>query len=370
MDRTQASIRDRTGLIIRQREPVNLEYPFDQLDEFLTPNDLFYIRSHFEAPRLDMASYRLAVSGSVREPFTIGYDDLLALPAVTRPATLECAGNGRVFLVPQVTGAQWQLGAVSTAEWTGVALSLLIERAGLAPEACEIVFEGADAGVPKEEPVPPGQTRYARGIAVEEARDVLIAYAMNGEELSPDHGYPLRAIVPGHYGMASVKWLTQIRAVDRAFNGYFQTSDYAYWDDENGHPVRRPLGRMSVKSAIARPRTREVVQAGTIYPVFGAAWSREAITATDLSTDDGGTWQPVTFIDDERPCVWRRWTFDWQVPERGGSYVLRSRATDAAGHVQPGEHDERFGTYVIHHTLAIEVEVRSGNRSVRAARRG
>ncbi len=357
-----ASSEIHAGLIIREREPANLEYPFDQLDEFLTPNDLFYIRSHFKAPQLDREGFELSIGGAVKQPFTVSYKDLLAMPAVTRPATLECAGNGRIFLVPQVKGAQWQLGAVSTAQWTGVPLSVLLQRAGLSADAREVIFEAADTGTPKEEPVPPGETRYARSISIEKAGDALIAYAMNGEDIPVDHGFPVRAIVPGHYGMASVKWLTHIRVVDQPFQGYFQTSDYAYWDDQDGNPVRRALGAMSIKSAIARPRTREFIAAGELYQVFGASWGGarggEGVTATELSTDDGKTWQAVQFLDDAQPFVWRRWSFDWKVPERKGVYLLKSRATDSEGNTQPEEHDRRFGTYVIHHTFPIEVVVR------------
>ncbi len=346
------------GLIVREREPLNLEYPFDQLDEFLTPNDLFYIRSHFSAPQLDRETYTLSLEGAVQRPFTLGYEELLAMPAITRPATLECAGNSRIFLVPQVKGAQWQLGAVSTAEWTGVPFAALLERAGLDPAACEVVFEAADQGTPKEEPVPPGVTRYARSIPVEKAGDVLIAYAMNGEELPLDHGFPVRAVVPGHYGMASVKWLTRIRVVDRPFKGYWQTSDYAYWEYPDGNPIRRALGSMIVKSQIARPRTREVVAASSKYEVFGASWGGAAVIATELSADNGATWKAVEFLDEARPFAWRRWRFNWDVPHEKGVYRLKSRAADADGNVQPGEHDKRFGTYCIHHTFPIEVVVR------------
>src|SRR5262245_30672141 len=128
------------GLIIRQKEPVNLEFPFDQLDSFLTPTELFYIRSHFSAPRLDLASYRLHVGAPVRNPLSLSYQQLRDMPSETRVATLECAGNSRVFLVPQVAGAQWELGAVGNAEWTGVPLADLLGRAGLEDGACEIVF--------------------------------------------------------------------------------------------------------------------------------------------------------------------------------------------------------------------------------------
>jgi DMSO/TMAO reductase YedYZ molybdopterin-dependent catalytic subunit len=348
------------GRIIREREPLNLEYPFEQLDEFLTPNDLFYIRSHFKAPMLDRQDYRLAVYGAVERPLKISYEELLAMPSVTQAATIECAGNGRIFMVPQVKGAQWQLGAVSTANWTGVPLSALLERAGVNAEACEILFESCDRGTPKEEPIPPGDTQYSRSLAMTKAHDVIIAYQMNGEEISRDHGFPLRVVVPGHYGMAWVKWLTGIRVLTEPFKGYWQTSDYGYWDyDENHNPLRRALGQMALKSSIARPRTREFVPAGQSYRVFGAAWGSDTVVEkVEVSTDDGKTWQSVDFLDEAQPFVWRRWEFDWKVPTETGTYTLKSRATDARGNVQPEHHDKRFGTYVIHHTFGIEVVVR------------
>src|SRR5919106_2414244 len=215
------------GLIIRQKEPNNLETPLDRVDSFLTPAELFYIRSHFPTPKLELASYRLHVNGAVRHPFSLSYQQLRDMPSETRLATLECAGNSRVFLIPQTEGAQWELGAVGNAEWTGVPLRTLLERAGMEQDACEVVLEGADRGTPKEQPIPPGPISYARSLACEKAmqREVLIAYQMNGRDLPEDHGYPVRAIVPGHYGMASVKWLTRISAVSEPFRGYWQTSD-------------------------------------------------------------------------------------------------------------------------------------------------
>src|ERR1700694_326817 len=149
------------GLIIRQKEPSNLETPLDQVDSYLTPTELFYIRSHFSAPKLERASYQLRIDGAVRNPLSLSYQQLRDMPSETRVATLECAGNSRVFLVPQVAGAQWELGAVGNAEWTGVPLGALLERAGLAEDACEIILEGADRGTPKEEPLPPEPISYA-----------------------------------------------------------------------------------------------------------------------------------------------------------------------------------------------------------------
>src|ERR1700716_1557593 len=154
-----------TGLIIRQQEPKNLESPFDRLDSYLTPTELFYIRSHFPTPDLDCASYRLRIDGAVEHPLALSYDELRSMRSETRVATLECAGNSRVFLVPQVQGAQWELGAVSNAEWTGVSLRALLERAELQEDACEILLEGADRGMPKEEPLPPSPISDALSVA-------------------------------------------------------------------------------------------------------------------------------------------------------------------------------------------------------------
>jgi DMSO/TMAO reductase YedYZ molybdopterin-dependent catalytic subunit len=346
------------GLTIRQKEPKNLEAPFDRIDSYLTPTELFYIRSHFPTPKLDRASYQLRIDGAVSHPLTLSYEDLRNMRSETRVATLECAGNGRVFLVPQVQGAQWELGAVSNAEWTGVPLRALLERAGLAEDACEIVFEGADRGIPKEEPHPPDPISYVWSLPLAKALqpEVLIAYAMNGRDLAPDHGFPVRAIVPGHYGMASVKWLTRIEAVREPFHGYWQTTDYAYWSSSDGKPVRRALGEMQLKSQIARPRVYETVAPNRIYTVCGAAWAGDTdVTEVAVSTDGGQTWAEAEFLDPVRRHAWRRWKFDWLTPKTPGQYTLLARAKDADSMLQPDEHDRNYGVYVINHSLPIEV---------------
>src|SRR5258707_391655 len=222
------------------------------------------------------------------------------MPCETRLAALECAGNGRVFLIPHVEGAQCELGAVGNAAWTGVPLGALLERAGLEEDACEIVLEGADRGTPTEQPVPPGPVSYARSLPRDKAiqREVLIAYQMDGRDLPLDHGYPVRAIVPGHYGMASVKWLTHIHAVREPVRGYGQTSDYGYWDYLDGKSVRRALGEMKLKSEIARPRVYETRAPNQVYTVSGAAWAGETgVTRIAVSTDGGRTWAEAEFLD-------------------------------------------------------------------------
>jgi DMSO/TMAO reductase YedYZ molybdopterin-dependent catalytic subunit len=348
------------GLIIRQMEPKNLETPFDRIDSYLTPTELFYIRSHFPTPNLDAASYRLHIGGAVGRPLSLSYEELRSMRSETRVATLECAGNSRVFLVPQVPGAQWELGAAGNAEWTGVPLRELLERANLADDACEIVLEGADRGRPEHEARPCGPISYVWSVPRAKALqpEVLIAYQMNGQDLPLDHGFPVRAIVPGHYGMASVKWLTRIEAVREPFHGYWQTMDYAYRASMNGKPVRRALGEMQLKCEIARPRVYETLPGDRIYTICGAAWTGETdVTGVAVSADGGRTWTDAEFLDPVQRYAWRRWKFDWLTPKERGRYTLLARAKDASGALQPGEHDQHYGVYVINHVLPIEVFV-------------
>ncbi|HEX4167955.1 MAG TPA: sulfite oxidase [Bryobacteraceae bacterium] len=349
-----------TGLIVRQKDPRNLETPFREVDSFLTPTELFYIRSHFPIPQLEPAWYQLRIDGAVRNRLCLSYQELREMPSETRVAVLECAGNSRVFLVPQVEGAQWELGAVGNAEWTGVPLAALLQRAGVEGDACEIVLEGADRGAPKEPPVPPVPSSYARSLRMDKALQpsVLIAYQMNGRDLTPDHGFPVRAIVPGHYGMASVKWLTGIHAVREPFQGYWQTSDYGYWDYLDGIPVRRALGEIKLKCEIARPGVYETLPSNQVYTVLGAAWSGETdVTEVAVSTDGGRSWAEAEFLDSIERYSWRRWKFDWLTPKQPGKYTLLARAKDANGEVQPDKHNPNHGTYIINYPLPIEVFV-------------
>jgi len=177
------------------------------------------------------------------------------MPSRTIVAMLECAGNSRVFLVPKENGLQWDLGGVGNAEWTGVPLRVVLERAGVRPDAVEVVLEGADAGESKEEPKTPGIIHFARSLPLAKAleKEVLLADRMNGAQLPQSHGFPVRAIVPGWYSMASVKWLTRILVTDRPFNGYFQSSEYSYWERNNELPTMSPVTEISVKAEIARP---------------------------------------------------------------------------------------------------------------------
>ena len=347
-------------MIIREKEPANLEMPFASLDGFITPNEQFYVRCHFPIPQIDARNWRLKIEGAVDRPFELNYDEICKNKAHTVAATLECAGNSRVFLVPKVKGVQWQLGAVGNAEWTGVLLSEVLQQAGIKNNACEVILEGADNGAIAELPRPDGKIHFSRSLPIEKAMDdVLLAFKMNGEPLTASHGFPLRAIVPGWYAMASIKWLQRIIVTDKPFNGYYQTVDYAHWNRTDAGPALVPITEMLVKAEISRPEINEVIQAGESYRVAGSAWSSQAeITKVELSTDGGKSWQLVKLNGTSVQNAWRLWEFDWKTPRTPGNYTLLARATDSRGRTQPDKREPDYGTYMINHCLPIEVEIR------------
>ena len=347
------------GLIVRTKEPDNFEFPFTSLNSFITPNDLFYVRNHFAAPTIKAADWRLKVEGAVDRPLELSYAELTALPVSSVRMTLECAGNGRSLLGPKVGGVPWGPGAVSTAEWTGVALAAVLDRAKVKPGAVEVILEGTDEGEPKNEPKPLGAIAFARSLPLAKARkpEVILAYKMNGAALPPSHGFPLRTIVGGWYGMASVKWLRRIVVTERPFRGYWQTTDYAVWETHNKLPALMPITEMQVKASIARPSAGEVLPAGKAVRIHGAAWAGEAAVAKiEVSTDGGTTWRMAKPLGDAVPWCWRLWECTWDAPA-AGKHVLMARATDALGRVQPLERDPNRRNYVISHSARTEVTV-------------
>jgi DMSO/TMAO reductase YedYZ molybdopterin-dependent catalytic subunit len=349
----------RDGKIVRGEDPLNLEMPFEKLGGFITPTKLFYVRTHFPIPKIDKQTWRLWVEGEVENSFEISYDELLKMESRKIPATLECAGNNRNFLEPKVKGVQWGLGAVGTAEWTGVVLSILIDRAIVRPSAHEVILEGADRGKLDDPKSPAGELKFARSIPLEKASSVLLAYKMNDIELPPEHGFPVRAIVPGWYAMASIKWLQRIIVTDQPFNGYFQTLDYAFWKRRGDMVERVPLSELQTKAEIARPAEGEIVPANSHVRVHGAAWTTNGeIIKVELSTDGGSTWGDGKLLGEAKPNAWRLWEFNWKTPAAAGKHALIARATDSRGRTQPAEHDPDRGTYMINHLLPIEVEVR------------
>jgi DMSO/TMAO reductase YedYZ molybdopterin-dependent catalytic subunit len=348
------------GKIVRGEDPLNLEMPFEKLESFITPTKSFYVRTHFPIPAIDRNEWWLHVEGEVEKPFEVNYEELLRLESRTLLVTLECAGNNRDFLEPKVKGVQWALGAVGTAEWTGVSLSILLDRAGVKTSACEVILEGSDQGTLEDAKSPSGILKFARSIPLAKARqDVLLAYKMNGVDLPPQHGFPLRAIVPGWYAMASIKWLQRIIVTDEPFTGYYQTMDYAFWKRRGDVTELAPLAEMQIKAQIAKPVKGEIVPGDSKVRVHGAAWTGDGeIAKVEFSADSGSTWNEAKLLGESKPNAWRLWEFNWKTPARSGKATLIARATDSKGRTQPIERDPDRGTYMINHLLPIEVEVR------------
>jgi DMSO/TMAO reductase YedYZ molybdopterin-dependent catalytic subunit len=308
--------------------------PLEALRHDVTPLGLHYLLTHFDIPHVDEASWRLGVGGSVARPLTLTLADLKARPSVTRAVTLECAGNGRALYAPRPLSQPWLQEAVGTAEWTGTPLAALLEEAGTAEAVVEVVFTGLDRGIQGEI-----EHLYERSLTLEEARrdEVMLAYAINGQPLPPQHGFPLRLIVPGWYGMTHVKWLQAITAVTEPFTGWQQ--DVAYHvresEDEQGEPVTRILPRALMippgfPDFLSRNR---FVDAGAVW-LRGRAWSGWGpVARVEVSTDGGDTWGDAVVHDPVGEFAWSGWAFEWDA--KPGEHELSCRATDERGNTQP-----------------------------------
>ena len=321
------------GLVVHRQEPLNCETSLPALiGGVVMPNARFYVRNHFPVPSLDAATWRLGVRGLVEQPLTLSLRDLQNMRSQTLVATLECAGNGRSFFDPPTPGEQWRLGAVSTAEWTGVPLADVLDRAVPSSSATTVVLRGTDTGIVERSPEP---VPFERGLSLDDARgsEALLAYAMNGEPLPLQHGYPLRVIVPGWYAVTSVKWLAEIELTDRPFDGFFQVDRYVFeWESDQGTTIE-PVRLQRVRSLITEPSEGAEVPLGDAV-IRGVAWSGAApIGSVDVSID-GQPWQAATLVGERRRHRWQWWELITRFTEPG-PVTIRSRATDLAGRTQP-----------------------------------
>jgi DMSO/TMAO reductase YedYZ molybdopterin-dependent catalytic subunit len=311
----------------------NRGMPLEALRHDVTPSGLHYLLIHFDIPP-QPAGWKLHISGLVDHPLDIDLDGLRALPSKTLRVTLECAGNGRGQLSPRYPSVPWLEEGVSTAEWTGVPLALLLASAGLRNDAKEIVFRGADRGFDGGV-----EHEFARSLEPELARreEVLLAYAMNGEALPPQHGAPLRLIVPRWYGMASVKWLYAIEAIDRKFDGLQQASGYHFRSaaGEKGAPCTRiRVNSLMVPPGIPEFYSRKRVVAAGVIPVGGRAWSGAGhIDRVELAVN--GAWRDAVVERRQFEHAWQAWRVAWEA--RPGEHELACRATDSTGERQPLE---------------------------------
>jgi DMSO/TMAO reductase YedYZ molybdopterin-dependent catalytic subunit len=324
------------GMIVRSYRFLDLETPAEYFNTWITPVPHFFVRNHMHEPsELNPADWKLTIGGEVEKSVTPSLAELSKIDAHEVVNTLECAGNGRSLYRPQVPGVQWGKGAVSTARFSGPRLRDLLQRAGVKTTGKHVMFRGLDE-VPGK--VPP----FIRSIPMEKAldSDTIIATHMNGAGLTKHHGSPARALVPGWIGAASCKWITEIKVLEKEFDGNFMNPGYRFPNQpvKPGDAVKpedtHVMTALNVKSAIFSPREGATVK-GSKVSIHGTAWAGEAeIAKVEVSTDGGTTWGVAKLGREQAHYAWRLWTYDWKTPKSGESIVM-SRATDKGGRIQP-----------------------------------
>jgi DMSO/TMAO reductase YedYZ molybdopterin-dependent catalytic subunit len=333
----------------------NRGMPLEALRYDITPTGLHYLLVHFDIPAVDAATWRLRLDGLVDRPLELTLDDLRSRPRVTVPVTLECAGNGRARLQPRPLSNPWLLEAIGTAEWGGTPLGPILDEAGLRDDASEVVFTGADRGVQGGV-----EHDYQRSLRLDDARrpEVLVVDEMNGMPLQPQHGFPVRLLVPGWYGMTSVKWLHRIEAVAEPFKGYQQAMAYHYRTDADDPGI--PVSRIRVRALMTPPgipdffTRRRLVDAGPVS-LGGRAWGgRAPIRRVEVGVD--GDWSDANLEPLLGEFAWRGWKFEWNAEP--GDHSLSCRATDADGDVQPIDIPWNYQGMGNNAVQSIEVTVR------------
>jgi DMSO/TMAO reductase YedYZ molybdopterin-dependent catalytic subunit len=354
---------DAHGMIVYSEEYVTREMPVSLLGSWITPTEHFFVRNNERMPQIDLAGWKLSITGEVARPLLLTMDELLKMESRSVTNTLECAGNGRAFFQPRIRGIPWSRGGVGNALFRGPSLGALLHRAEAKNSARHVAFLGARSPSPD----PP----FVRSIPIDKALDpdTIVATEMNGGALTPEHGYPARALVPGWIGSASIKWLTEIRVLTNELQGYFMDSAYrlparsvranatASAEAQRGSVITS----LPVKSIIAAPADGSSIDlreaAAEPVRIFGAAWAGDsAVARVEVSTDGGKLWQPAALGSERARYAWRLWDFPWK-PPGAGDYVILSRATDNRGRSQPLEMQWNPGGYLWNAADRVRVTV-------------
>ncbi len=350
---------DLSRMTVRSSSPEDLEMPLDGFKDWITPVDRFFVRCHaLTPPRAELAEWKLKLDGVVNQPLTLTMDDLKKLPRVEFASVLECAGNGRSFYQPRMAGTQWAFGSVGNARWAGVRFRDVLAKIGLKDSAQHILMDGADTPMGK-------MPDFQRTIPVKKALDpdTLLAFEMNGQPLTVEHGFPLRLIAPGWAGDSWVKWLQHIEVLDHEFDGFWMKTAYRH----PSHPVAPgavvdpsemiPVTDLNVKSVIATPDIGGWTKPGRVR-ISGTAWSNGSpVTRVDVSIDGGTTWKPAKLGKEQSRYAWRLWDLDWKAAE--GKHMLLARATNAAGQTQPLNEEWNPSGYLWNVAQPMEINVTS-----------
>ena len=331
----EPAIPGKSPMILHNDRPEDLEMPNAYFDQWITPNDKFFVRQHLPRPEVKADAFRLAVNGPVAKQLDLKIEDLRKLPQHKIAATLECTGNGRGFFRPRLPGIQWLRGAIGNAEWSGPRVSEILKLAGAKMDAAFLESDGADVGVAKT-------PDFIRSLPMKKALDpgTLLALDMNGEPIPQIHGFPARLIVPGWDGTSWVKWVIRLTVAADANKGFFMNPGYRY--PKFARPPGSPpvpaelevIEGMRVKSAITKPSEDDKVGLGPLT-IGGYAWAGEQkIMRVEVSADGGAKWKDAGLTPQNLNYAWRLWKLNW-TPPHPGYYTILSRATDSAGNVQP-----------------------------------
>ena len=360
---------DAHGMIVYSEEYITREMPVSFFDSWITPTEHFFVRNNEHMPQIEPSEWKLSITGEVGRPMTLNMEDLLKLEPRSVTNTLECAGNGRAFFQPRIGGVPWSRGGVGNAVFRGPSLRALLRLAEAKETARHVAFRGT--ALESSDP------KFMRSIPMEKALDpdTIVATEMNGSPLSPEHGYPARALVPGWIGSASIKWLTEIRVLQKQLDGFYMDSAYrlpVHFAEAAAADARIPaearrgtvITSLPIKSIIAAPADGSTVRSTAVtVRVFGAAWGGASTVArVEISTDDGKSWQSAALGSQHTRYAWRLWNFDWNPPTEG-NYVILSRATDDRGRSQPLKTQWNPGGYLWNALDRVRVSV--GNGAVR-----
>ena len=337
--------------------PLNLETPLELLTDYLTPVDLFFVRSHWIPRMPDLKTWRLTVDGEVNKPLKLSLADLKKMPLAEATCVLQCAGNGRGLQNPPMPGVQWRFGAVGNARWRGVRVKDVLSRAGVNAGAAHLHTFGSDDPPVK---VPP----FHRSLEMEKAmQDGILAWEMNGVPLPPQHGAPLRLIVPGWAGDHWMKWLVRLSPQKAQQTGFYMDNAYR-WPLNPGAPgvafkpeEMKPLTELAVKSNITTaPKSANVKG---VYDVRGFAFSGAPdIAKVEISEDGGATWNAAQLDSRHSPYAWRLWLYRW-TPAKPGRATLLARATDSRGATQPRETVWNQSGYLYNGWHSVDIEVKA-----------
>jgi sulfite oxidase len=324
-----------TGLIVRNRRPLDLETPVTALGREFTSNDAFFVRSHFGPPAVGLAPWTIALGGLVDRPLVLSLADLKRFEPASVIAVLQCSGNGRAYFRPRIPGVGWERGAVGNAEWAGVRLADVMARAGLKSGSAHVHFLGADG------PPSPKTPLFLRSIPLDKALhpQTLLATTMNGEPVPTLHGGPVRLVVPGWAGNHWLKWVRSITIAAEEAPGFYMQTGYrlpktpAPPDAVLKPSDLVPVTTLNVKSLITWPASGSKLSAGR-HEVRGVAWTGEGVvTRVEVSTRTDGQWRAATLLGEARPWSWRPWRIEWEASR--GTTTVSARATDSLGATQP-----------------------------------